>query len=165
MKNDWQVRLEDGNIIQLDEMTLRNIISKELKKMLHYTQGQQNKLPKYLVWLSYDLGFGEYAKDLSKEEQEEKYKERYRALMEWLKSKRAEECGDSVGRFWYETDDEDQINNLLEEEILNAFSRAEIKDLRGIRIYVVISNEEKCIISNAFIIGRRNKHNPWDEEC
>lgn len=164
MITDCQVRLEDGNIIQLDEMTLRNIISKVLKEMPLYTKEQQNKLPRYLVWLSYDLGFGEYTKDLSKEEQGEKYEERYKALMAWLKSKRAEECGYSVGRFWYETDDEDQIENLLGEEILNAFAKAEVRDLRGIRMYVVISNEEKSIISNAFIVGRRNKHNPWDEE-
>ena len=163
MINNYQIRLEDGRIIPLNEITLRNMVHEELMKMTLFNKDQLNKLPKYLVWLSYDLGFGDYAKELSKEEQWEKYEERHKALMAWLKKKGAEECGYSVGRFWYETNDEINIENLLEKEILDAFAEAKVEDLRGIRMYVVISDEKKFIISNTFLIGRRNAHNPWDE--
>ena len=42
--------------------------------------------------------------------------------------------------------------------------KEKVEDLRGVRMYVVISDEKKFIISNTFLVGKRNIHNPWDEE-
>ena len=88
------------------------------------------------VWLSYDLSVdGDYEN-----------------LYNWLDSKNAKECGDSIAVFFYE------YKNDLFEEILSDL-KSSVDFRKNDRIYVLaIFSDNKY--SGKFIIGKR-KSAPW----
>ena len=153
MNNELQKRKD--RLVQSLSERMMNKIKKQMKT--------------YRVWLSYDLGFDEVSEKLSEQDKQNKYKERYDAFMPWLKAQAAKECGYSVAKFLYTINENTIIEDVLREEILKVFEDAKIKDLRGVRMYVVVAKRNKLgeadkfeNMKSGFIIGKRHEVNPWD---
>lgn len=153
MNNELQKRKE--RLVQSLSERVMNKIKKTMKT--------------YRVWLSYDLGLDDVSDKLSEQDKQNKYEERYAAFMPWLKAKKAEECGNSVATFFYTIIDDVKIEDEIKKEILKVFEDAKIKDLRGIRMYVIVAKRNNLgetrkneYMKSGFIIGKRHEVNPWD---
>lgn len=93
---------------------------------------------KKAVWLSYDLGLtGNYSQ-----------------LFQWLDSKGAIECGDSLAFFHVESDAED-IKALIRKELTYVLG-----ENSGARIYVIWRDSINNTVKGAYLFGSR-KAPPW----
>ena len=153
MNNELQKRKE--RLVQSLSERVMNKIKKTMKT--------------YRVWLSYDLGLDDVSDKLSEQDKQNKYEERYKAFMPWLKAKNAEECGNSVATFLYTIIDDVKIEDEIKKEILKVFEDAKIKDLRGIRMYMIVEKINRLgkadkieYMKSGFIIGKQHEANPWD---
>lgn len=93
------------------------------------------------VWLSYDLSV----------------KGDYENLYTWLDAHKAQECGDSIATFFWESDT-DTIENIKTE--ISSSLKTEITFSKKDRVYLVFKKENETY-AGSFIIGSR-KANPWE---
>ena len=118
----------------------------------------------YTVWLSYDLGLGEEAENVTVKKYREIYAQRYEEFMKWLDGHSALECGQSVAIFSFFSDGPSNLLDSLKKELTQIGIVGE-----GIRIYIIVSEVVKSRDKNGqenlidiidfagFIIGNRGK--------
>lgn len=144
-----------------DEMV--KAISETVKKKIE-------NMRMYTVWLSYDLGLGEEAENVTVKRYRQLYAQRYEEFMKWLAGRDALECGKSVALFSALSDDPSKLLDSLKNELTQIGIVG-----NGIRIYAIVSEVIKSRDENGqenlidiidfagFIIGNRGKA-AWEEK-
>ena len=96
---------------------------------------------KQIVWLSYDIGEdGDFSN-----------------LYSWLKEHDAQECGNSVAFFTFESEASD-FDGFME-ELMQSIEH-EVNLTEGNRLYAISKKGEH--MAGRFIYGRRKESTPWD---
>lgn len=127
----------------------------------------------YKIWISYDLGLGEEAAKKNDKQYQQEYQKRHQALMAWLASKKAVECGQSVALYNYTSlhDNYIELLPLLKQQL----EKIGLGEKLGVRVYIIITDTIKVnyadgpqnkdtqrILFAGFIVGKRCQA-PWED--
>ncbi len=123
----------------------------------------------YRIWMSYDLGLGLRAEDVSKEEYQKEYQKRSEKLHQWLQKYNALDCGDSAAYIACYVKETGSIDEVIKREL----QAKGIGEEENIRIYVVAYNKAispensktniNIIEFAGYLFGERKKA-PWEGE-